>query len=471
MRGQTIFEAIDLVKNQYIDEVYNSDIYKVKEFSKKKMIVLMLAATLIIALLTACAAEIFEWEGRLSQLLNLTSEQEKHVDGMWCSINKTQTKNDITVTLDSALVDDSSMYVLYDIVLKDDMDMSRNYYFDIEQVDGQNWYSYGGSLSGGWGSRIVNVDEDKHIITCMMTYTATSGKIKDQKMRFWFHNLYSYIIEDDAVADKRLEQDVNFVFYADVTSTPNKLNYTIDKNVSGIINTVNLKKIVVTPLSITVSGNSENRYHLKNDSKVHETDFVRAVILKDGTLINSSGSYLSSSVSGNISYKAMFDDVINPEDVSEIEFYDRNTVSLSDFKYTIGSEDDYTISQIADKVFSFSIILSIICMAFNSASMLYFCKNDIYLSFEKVEEKQQKKGRKYTFDDFCSKYKRELLICEKIYTFYIVLLIAGVFWLNYLIIINWFVTMTVFIDVVCVCLIFLLLTTIKASRKTRRYLE
>lgn len=471
MRGQKIFEAIDLVKNQYIDEVYNSDAKKVKEFSKKKMIALMLAATLIIALLTACAAEVFEWDGRLSQVLNLTLKQEKYVDGMWCSINKTQTKNDITVTLDSVLTDDSSMYVLYDIVLTDTMDMSRNYCFDIEQVDGQNWYSYGGSLSGGWGSRIVNVDEERRTITYMMTYTATSGKIKEQKMRFWFHNLYSYITKDDAVADKRLEQDVNFVFYEDVTSTPNKLNYTIDQNISGILNTVNLEKIVVTPLSITVSGNSEKSYHLMNDSKVHETDFVSAVILKDGTLIDSSGSYLSSNVSGNISYKAMFNDVINPEDVSEIEFYDKHTVALSNLKYTTGPEANYIISQIADKAFSFCIILSILCIAFSSASMLRFCKNDVYLSFEKLEEKQQKKGRKYIFDDFCSKYKKELLICEKIYLFYIVLLIAGVCWLTHLIISNWFVTMTVFMDVVCACLIFLLFTTIKASIKTRKYLE
>ena len=453
MRGKKIFEAIDLVKNQYIDEVYNSKAHPVTRFSKKKSIILMVAATLIIVLLTACAAEFFEWDGRLSQVLNLTSKQEKYVDGMWCSINKTQTENDITVTLDSVLVDDSSMYVLYDVVLTDDMDMSRNYYFDIEQVDGQNWYSFGGNLSGGWGSRIVNVDEDNHTITYMMTYTATSGRIKDQKMRFWFHNLYSYIVEDDALADKQLEQEVNFVFYADVNSTPNKLNYAIDQNVSGILNTVNLTKIVVTPISISISGNSENGYHLMNDSKVHETDFVSAVILKDGTFIDNSGSHLSTSVSGNISYKAMFVDVINPEDVSEIVFYHNYTVSLSNLKYITGPETNYADSQIVDKVVSFSIILSIICMAFNSASVLQFCKNDVYLSFERIEEKQQKKGRKYTFDDFCLKYKKELLACEVIYTIYIVFLIAGTCWLTYLIINNWFVIMTVFMDVVCVCLL------------------
>lgn len=470
MRGKIIFEAIDLVKNQYIDEVYNSKAHPVTMFSRKKMIALMIAATLIIALLTACVAEIFEWDGRLSQVLNLTSKQEEYVDGMWCSINKTQTENGITVTLDSVLVDDSSMYVLYDLVLTDDMDMSRNYY-DIEQVDGQNWYSFGGNLSGGWGSRIVNVDDDSHTITYMMTYTATSGRIKDQKMRFWFHNLYSYIVEDDALTNKRLEKDVDFVFYADVTSTPNKLNYAIDQNVSGILNTVNLTKIVVTPISITILGNSENKYDLWNDSKVHETDFVSGIILKDGTLIDNSGSHLSSTVSGDISYKAMFDDVINPEDVFEIEFYHNYTVSLSNLKYVTGPETNYTKGQIADKVFSFSIILSIISMAFNSAYVLGFCKNDVYLSFEKIEEKQQKKGRKYTFDDFCLKYKRELLICEVIYTIYIVFLIAGTFWLTYLIINNWFVIMTVFMDAVFVCLIFLLFTTIKASRKTRKNLE
>jgi hypothetical protein len=82
MRGKTIFEAIDLVESQYIDEVYNSKGHTVTSFSKKKMIILMIAATLIIALLTACVAEFFEWDGRLSQVLNLTSKQEQYVDGM-----------------------------------------------------------------------------------------------------------------------------------------------------------------------------------------------------------------------------------------------------------------------------------------------------------------------------------------------------------------------------------------------------
>jgi len=192
---------IDLVKDKYIDEVYTLQNKNNVSFSKKKLYSLLLAATMVIAMLTACAAEIYKWDGRLSQVLNLSSEQQTYVDGMWYSINETKTVKGITVTLDSVLADDNSMLLLYDVTLPESMDMDRYYNFEINQIDAQEWFSYGGSMTGGTKTSIVKIDKKSHTITYLMAFSADSGSLKEQKMRFWFNDLHSYKIIDDALSD------------------------------------------------------------------------------------------------------------------------------------------------------------------------------------------------------------------------------------------------------------------------------
>ena len=143
--GKILFDAIDLMDDAYINEVYNGD-NRIRNLpSKKRLFTFMVAAILMLALLTACAAEVFKWEGRLSQYLTFHNDQHDYLDDMWYTIGESKTNKDITVTIDSAIIDDTTAILLYDITLPFLIPEDTYYYFDIEQMDGQSWLSYGGS--------------------------------------------------------------------------------------------------------------------------------------------------------------------------------------------------------------------------------------------------------------------------------------------------------------------------------------
>jgi hypothetical protein len=471
MTGKDLYEAIDRVKDEYIDEVYNSQDESKVSLSKKKLFILVLAATMVIGMLTVCAAEVYKWEGRLSQVLKLSSEQKTFVDGMWYRINQTKTAKGITVTLDSILADDNSMLLLYDVTLPEGMDMDRFYDFEIGQIDGQDWFSIGGRMSGSWSRRIVEVDKKTHTITYLMGYSASSGSIKEQKLRFWFNDLRSYKIINDAIADERLEEALDFVFYADVAYTPNVINYSLDKQVSGRLNTVKVEKITITPISLTVKASSEAKVNMWNlETREREKSFVSAIILKDGTSVEVSNSGTGVSIFNTVTYKTMFTEIINPKDIAAIEFFEKERVSLEDLEYTTGVQTILSDSQIAKIKFEIGIFTVIISMVLSVISTLHFCKSDVYKSFEKIQAKKQRKGKQYTLDAFCSSQEKLLRTNEIFYVFYGILLFLAAGRLTFMIITNWFVTMTVFMNALCIGLLVLVVVTLRESRKKRKYL-
>jgi uncharacterized membrane protein YesL len=107
----------------------------------------------------------------------------------------------------------------------------------------------------------------------------------------------------------------------------------------------------------------------------------------------------------------------------------------------------------------------------SAVATLYSCKSNMYISYEKIQTKKQKKGKEYTLDEFASAYKRMLLINEIGYGFFTIILFIGLCWLTFMIATNWFVTMTVFMNFICIGLIFLMVVTIRESRKKRKCLD
>lgn len=470
MNGKNLYEAIDLVKDEYINEVYNIEIKN--NLTRKKLFLLILAATMAISILTACAAEIYEWDGRLSEMLNLSSEQNKLVEGMWYKINKSKTSKGITVTLDSIIADDNSMFVLFEVKLPESMDMDRTYYFEINQIDDQQWFSYLSSISSA-STRIntVKVDKEKHTISYVMEYSATSGSLKEQKMRFWFNDLRSFRNLNNSMTDDRLEEAVDFVFYYDIRFTPKVINYSLDKQFSGLLNTVIVENITITPISLTINGSGQSKITLwDTNTKEHEKDFVSAVILNDGTKVELRDPHTSSS-RNNLSYKALFNEVINPTEIAELEFFENGKVTLSDKQYITGLDTDLSSYKRFNIIRELSILITILLITLDATLTLHFCKNDIYKSFEKIQEKKERKGKEYNFYMFCSYHKKVLIIYDYCYIFYTFILLLAVCRLTYLIIINRFLTMTVFMDGIFIGLIILLIISIKEIRKKRRCLN
>lgn len=471
MRGQDLYRAIDAVDDKYIDQVYKDQTKRRKPLSKRKMYLALIAAIMALAILTVGAAEVYEWDGRLSQLLGLSSDQRSYVDGMWYRINETISKDGISLSLDSVLADSNSMFVLYELSLPESMDMDRYYDFEIQQLDGQDWYSLGGSLSGSISSRLVDLDKQKRTMTYMMEFSASSGDIREQKMRFSFKDLYSYRIVDDEIIDKRLEAKLDFVFYSMLSYTPNLVNYEPGKKISGKHNTVWIDRITITPISLTIGARAEGGYSFWDEERTErEGSFVTAIILNDGSRVETRDSSTSVNIFDQVSYKTIYDGIVNPKDIQQIEFFGQDTLYLGDLDYTNDTKASLDARRLADLTFNMGIFISIISMLISIISMLYLCKSDIYLSFERVQARKKKKGREYSFDQYLALTNKVLLKTAVAYRFFLVLLLLGIGWLTYMIISNCFVTMTVFVDILLIGLTLLLFITIKEIGRFRRRL-
>lgn len=469
MNGKKLYEAIDLVKDEYINEVYSTD--SKNKITKKKLLLLILAATMAISILTACVAEIYKWDGRLSQMLNLTSEQIKLVEGMWYKINKSKTSKGITVTLDSILADDNSMFVLYDMKLQETIDMDRVYYFESTEISGQEWFSYSGSMSSATISPIEGkVDKEKNTITVLLQYSADRGSIKEQKIRFAFNNLRSCRYVNDIMVDDRLEEPVEIVFYSDLRYTPKVINYSLDKPITGVLNSLTVENITITPLSLTINASGESQLNLWNiDTKEHEKDFISSVILKNGTevkLHNQSTSYLGE----KLTYKTIFEEVVDPSEIGELVFLENEKVSLSGLEATTGVESINSSYKMSKKILELTIFINILIITVGAVYSLQFCKGDVYKYFEKIQEKKKGRGKEYSFDKFIIDYKRDLIITEITDILLLFMLMLAVCQLTYLIIINCFLIMTVFMDCIFIGLMALLIITIKDCRKKRKIL-
>lgn len=376
------------------------------------------------------------------------------------------------VRKDKKRLDGAGLKSIYaELSLPESMDMDRYYDFEIQQLDGQDWYSLGGSLSGSISSRLVDLDKQKRTMTYMMEFSASSGDIREQKMRFSFKDLYSYRIVDDEIIDKRLEAKLDFVFYSMLSYTPNLVNYEPGKKISGKHNTVWIDRITITPISLTIGARAEGGYSFWDEERTErEGSFVTAIILNDGSRVETRDSSTSVNIFDQVSYKTIYDGIVNPKDIQQIEFFGQDTLYLGGLDYTNDTKASLDARRLADLTFNMGIFISIISMLISIISMLYLCKSDIYLSFERVQARKKKKGREYSFDQYLALTNKVLLKTAVAYRFFLVLLLLVIGWLTYMIISNWFVTMTVFVDILLIGLTLLLFITIKEIGRFRRRL-
>lgn len=462
MNGKTLYEAINQIEDCYIDEVYKDIDKRRIDYTGKKLFTLILAATMLLAALTACAAEVFRWDGRLSELLNLSKSQEESIEGMWSKMDSSKEENGVTITLDSAITDDNTMFLLYDVKLPEEMDMDREYNFEIEQMDGQGWLSYGGNTTGSTNCSVIKKDKKQNRLTCLMTYSSQSGKLSTQKMRIWFKNLCSYKIVNDEITDERLEKKINLTFYIRPQYTANIRNYTMKQTVKGRLNRVKLQTITITPISISIQGKCEDTFQFRDREKnIHEAPFIQAIHLKDGSILACGDSSMSVNTFEQLQFKSVFEQVTDPSLIQEIEFYDGELVSLKDITYSTRSKVA-SLNTIRIWIARGGLGITMFLMGLSAASMLSFC-NHMYQEYEKQS--------KDSFEDFCRKHRKSMKIDLYAYQCYRIFLLLLLMWTIFLIITNWFTTMTIFIGIISILWIVLLSITIRSIKAARSELQ
>lgn len=459
MNGEKLYEAMDAINDVYLEEAVGIAYIQRNTLSKRKMYLFILAATLMLGVLTACAAEVFQWENRLSEVLGLSDEQEQLVDGMWSGIQKTDTSGGITVTVHSVLADASTLYMLYDVKFPKGTDLSKNYDFEIQQIDELHWYGLGGSGTVTCSPNLVSTDEEAYTKTYLYTISNDEGDFREQKIRLWLKDIY--YTDTDTV--RCIAYKGEWVFNFDLRYSSNTIAYNVNKEVKGLYNRVKVEKLILSPLSIMLVSSSDHYKQADYEKRLFENDIVSAITLKDGTKITSEeglgNSSLSVMVNGTLQYKAIFTEVIDPKQIESIEFYENESIKIDELQET----DTTTYRSLSRRMrewFDLGIFVSVISFMLSAISILHFCKQNTMLQYEKERKKKAKKGKLYSYEKFADIHNKELKIYVMLCVMLCILYVQRIFWLGHLVLSNNFTTVTVFMFGVNILLVSILVITI-----------
>jgi len=179
-------------------------------------------------------------------------------------------------------------------------------------------------------------------------------------------------------------------------------------------------RVTITPISLTIGARAEGGYSFWDEERTErEGSFVTAIILNDGSRVETRDSSTSVNIFDQVSYKTIYDGIVNPKDIQQIEFFGQDTLYLGGLDYTNDTKASLDARRLADLTFNMGIFISIISMLISIISMLYLCKSDIYLSFERVQARKKKKGREYSFDQYLALTNKVLLKTAVAYRFFL----------------------------------------------------
>lgn len=266
----------------------------------KKKFPIVLAAAIAALCVTATAAYVIQWNGKLAELFGADEQQQSQLAsaGAVGAVDQTVTENGLTVTALQTLGDKNGVYLLLDVKAPEGITLSDTNLFegtgvDIEGVgDSVSW-------SGGFMS---NFDE-----------TASPNGADNE--RYYELRLLNTEKEDwngktITLDFKNLQADRSKLDLYTVVEGEWKLSWTLsytdqmqafDLNKSYMVNghAVTVESVELSPLSMKLILGGDGLKTLIDDSDLDECGCLctAAVILRDGTTIDEIGS-----AGGNESY-------------------------------------------------------------------------------------------------------------------------------------------------------------------------
>lgn len=267
---------------------------KTKTFSKKKLLVGILVATMMVGTV-AMANEYFELnlDNSLSDYLGINKHNEQ-LNGAGVSINKSVTDNNLKLNIRETLGDKHSLYILIDVETPKDIIIPE--YACFEQMD----INLKKSASAGWG--ISDLEDNNHSDnkkSYIISYS-TEGKLKGNNVTLDFKDFGYYSEQGDKFiplvnGNWKISWELDYI---DVSK-----EITVNRFVSGKDNKYFITKVNSSPISISANIIGKNNGDL----------MIQEVALKDGTIYTDKDFSSSSSSSSflkaftNVEFKKVID--------------------------------------------------------------------------------------------------------------------------------------------------------------------
>ncbi|MGN1032419.1 MAG: DUF4179 domain-containing protein, partial [Intestinibacter sp.] len=213
--------TMDKINQSIKSEDTNS---KIKKFSRKKIVTIILAATFMVSTLSF-AADYFSFDVRLANLLSIDESSHDLVNKSGMNINKSVGSKGIKIKATQAIGDKNCAYILFEVTLDDKLSKENKYFF--ENVD-YEVYSKKFGYTGCTGTFEMldsdNLDDNTTQFLCCMEYE----DINNRDLKFVFEDFGYYKGDDYQDFVKLIDGTWSLKFKLDYKNTSK--TYAIDKN-------------------------------------------------------------------------------------------------------------------------------------------------------------------------------------------------------------------------------------------------
>ena len=246
--------------------------------NKRRILTIALVAVLAFAT-TAFAAELFQWDVRISNYLGIKEENRGSLSGGGMNVGVSAEDNGVKIEAVQTIGDANNMYILLDVTAPEGQRIYPNTRFDMVYltVDGVTGMGYSCDM-------LPDKDENDNKATLLVSMDA-NNKINDKTIKLKFENMGHYVIGDgDMKSDVKgvweLEWKLN---YKDISTT-----YQIGREMEREGNKVTGDSIAVSPIALNLRMSGD--YFKELDSKPPQPGWelplqINAVTLKDGTVL------------------------------------------------------------------------------------------------------------------------------------------------------------------------------------------
>lgn len=245
----------------------------------KKRRILTVALIAVFALATtAFAAEIFQWDTRISNYFGIEEHNRVDLLGGGMNVGVSAENNGVTIEAVQTIGDGNNMYILLDVTAPEGKTIYPASGFEMIylRVDGATSMGYSCDM-------LADDNENDNKATFLLAMEANE-KINNKKVNLKFENLRHYVIADgDYTSDIAGEWELEWKLdYEDISTA-----YKIGKELPVNGETVTIDSISISPiaLNVQISGSYLKEYD-SVPREPGEGDLIQitAITLKDGTV-------------------------------------------------------------------------------------------------------------------------------------------------------------------------------------------
>ncbi|MEL7655514.1 MAG: hypothetical protein AAGU75_06365 [Bacillota bacterium] len=245
---------------------------------KRRILTVVLIAVFAFAT-TAFAAELFQWDTRISNYLGIGEQNSAELSGGGMNVGVSAENSGVTIEAVQTIGDATNMYSLLDVTAPEGEILDVNSSFDMIylRVDGVTSMGYSCEM-------IPDGNENDNKATFLFSMDANT-KINNKMINIQFIDLRHYVADSgEMLIDYKGEWELEWKLdYEDIST-----KYSIGKDLEVNGKTVDVESISISPiaLNVQISGSYIREY----DSAPPEQGFgeliqITAVTLKDGTVL------------------------------------------------------------------------------------------------------------------------------------------------------------------------------------------